>query len=318
MKRYFRSRPWTPRLILLGTSTILSCLVVELACFFLVPAPQILSGGLLPSQYVTDYELGFRPILGDARYDMHGTLREEEGPSISSRPRILFLGDSVAQRGRINRVIQKLIGDSYEYRNAGVESYNTFQEVTHYERYNRGLHPDLIVLLFHPNDFLVVPTISVDSSGHAIASAPGRVSIPISLWWIKHSVIYRIALHSWLSLGSNPQEVVAKSLSRLKSLSIEDNNKLLVVVLPIFDRYENWLEHERLARDQVLNILTNQKICFIDTYPAIEHSAKRTPMGESARDNWHPNDFAATLIGEYVLKNRFFFDPTGGWRLNCS
>ncbi len=50
--------------------------------------------------------------------------------------RVLFLGDSVTARGGIIAELASLYGnEQFEYWNAGVESYDTCQEVRYFERY---------------------------------------------------------------------------------------------------------------------------------------------------------------------------------------
>lgn len=108
---------------------------------------------------VLDDEMGFRPRLrseggsDDALYSRFGTVLNsytlEKSPSAE---RVLFMGDSVTFRGQIIKELERLYGqEGYEYWNAGVDSFNTRQEVEMYRRYNHLLEPDHVVLTFHVN-----------------------------------------------------------------------------------------------------------------------------------------------------------------------
>jgi|GEM_PF-5736143 len=44
-------------------------LAVELAFRFLLPAPKFLVGGDVPSEYVVDEVLGFKPVFGSSAYN---------------------------------------------------------------------------------------------------------------------------------------------------------------------------------------------------------------------------------------------------------
>ena len=71
-----------------------------------------------------DPELGFRPVLGDAKYNVDGT---RVNRYLSKKPpeacRILFLGDSATARGKMIAALEAVYGEEpFEYWNAGVEA----------------------------------------------------------------------------------------------------------------------------------------------------------------------------------------------------
>src|SRR5262249_23296537 len=99
-------------------------------------------GGL--STFVIDPTFGFRPVLGEGPYTRFGTLANDyaaaKPPGVQ---RLLFIGDSVTHRGLIVDALRAEYGaQQYEYWNAGVEAFNTVQEVEYYRRFNRPIHPD--------------------------------------------------------------------------------------------------------------------------------------------------------------------------------
>jgi hypothetical protein len=111
------------------------------------------------STFVIDPDFGFRPILPSGSYTRFGTLAN--GYAEAKRPgvtRLLFIGDSVTRRGHIVEALKSHYGSQeYEYWNAGVESFNTVQEVEYYRRFNRAIQPDHVILTFHLNDFETTP-----------------------------------------------------------------------------------------------------------------------------------------------------------------
>ena len=157
------------KLLLLLTTVSLSVLAVEVV--FRVTRPQrafraaseLENFRLNPEDLTRHFEIdpgfGFRPILGGELYSEYGTRANEyviEQPT--DKTRLLFLGDSVTARGHIVEAIRDLYGDErYEYWNAGVESFNTVQEVNYYRRYNAAVMPDHVILTFHLNDFGTTP-----------------------------------------------------------------------------------------------------------------------------------------------------------------
>src|SRR3990170_5571896 len=111
--------------------------------------------------YTADAKLGYRPVLGSSTYNAFGTRLNSYDPEMRPRvPRILFLGDSVTSRESIIVPLKRLYGENrFEFWNAGVEGYNTLNEVEFYKRYNAAIEPDQVVLFFHNNDFQPTPVI---------------------------------------------------------------------------------------------------------------------------------------------------------------
>ena len=94
---------------------------------------------------VLDDELGFMPRIGESEhYGRYGCLQNTyDVDDRGNRQRLLFIGDSVTHRGKIVEGLKKLYGeDRFEYWNAGVESFNTEQELALYRRSNRQIRPD--------------------------------------------------------------------------------------------------------------------------------------------------------------------------------
>ena len=105
--------------------------------------------------FTIDPDFGFRPILENGVYNKFGTLcNHYTGEKNPNKLRLLFIGDSVTARGKIINELRKIYGlEKFEYWNAGVESFNTVQEVQFYKKYNHLIKPDHVILMFHLNDF---------------------------------------------------------------------------------------------------------------------------------------------------------------------
>jgi hypothetical protein len=148
--------------------------------------------------FTVDPEFGFRPRLDNAVFDEHGTHRNayplEKTPG---RERLLFVGDSVTARGRIVDALRALHGDATaEYWNAGVESFNTVQEVAFYRKYNAAIHPDHVIVTFHLNDYETTPIAFRDEAGRLVVYALNQPSREVQPWLFQNSSLYRLWLGS--------------------------------------------------------------------------------------------------------------------------
>ena len=91
------------------------------------------------------------------------------------------------------KALRKLYGDKdYEYWNAGVESYNTLQELAFYKLCNQGVHPDHVILTFHLNDFETTPVSFLDKDGKAVIYIPNCPSREINRYLFEQFHLYRL------------------------------------------------------------------------------------------------------------------------------
>ena len=156
-----RGRPTdVPKILLLLTTVSLGVLTVVVV--FRLTRPQRafqaaseletfrLNCEDLTRVFEVDPEFGFRPRLGNGLCSDYGTRANAyalETPP--GKTRLRFLGDSVTVQAHIVEAIRDPYGDErYEYWNAGVESFNTVQEVNYFHRYNAAIRPDHVVLAF--------------------------------------------------------------------------------------------------------------------------------------------------------------------------
>ncbi len=271
-------------------------------------------GARVRGAFELDPELGFRPVLGGGGYSRFGTLANEypeaRRPGVA---RVLFLGDSVTARGRIVEALRHLYGDErFEYWNAGVESFNTVQEVRYYERYNRALRPDQVVLTFHLNDFETTPVAFVDKDDRLVVYAPAWPLRRPNRWLFRRSLAYR----AWLGVtnpGPRDRSAVVReveeALRTLRDSVAADGGQLSVVVLPFLKPLDQWTPEELSRRSAIASILRDLGVRSFDLVPALEAAlARGGPVTESPGDVWHPSDamaadFAALLRERGLLAN---------------
>ncbi len=254
-------------------------------------------------------ELGFTPILGGRQFSEYGTLYNDYDPlDRGGRTRLLFIGDSVTYRGEIVDAIRDLYGDAdYEYWNAGVESYNTVQEVGYYRKFNAALEPDHVILTFHINDFETTPIAYFDGDDFVVY-APHVPARKIWPWLYRHSYLYRRVLGSLLARGivhgAGIVEEVRRDLVGLSAELERAGIRFTVLVLPLLKPLDQWQEDERAARVQILEILTEAGIRHIDLLPALQEAFTRgIEVQQIQGDPWHPNAAVAALFAAYAEAN---------------
>jgi len=256
--------------------------------------------------YTVDPGFGFRPILGTALYDRFGTRVNSYG--LAKRPgvaRLLFIGDSVTQRGRIIEALERVYGDEhFEYWNAGVESFNTVQEVAYYRRFNAAIRPDHVILTFHPNDFETTPVAFLNSAGRLVVYAPKRPLREINPWWFEQSRVYRILIALTLREERDHRAIVAEvraSLRDLRDILSRDGIRLTVLVFPTLAPLSEWKPEEARAREEVLTMLHEFGIRHFDLLsPALEAIERGVQVEEVRGDSYHPSDEVAKRFANYL------------------
>ena len=257
------------------------------------------------SQLVTlDEHVGWVPRLDTWKYDAYGVRPGEHAQE--PRPgtvRVLVAGDSVAHRGRIQAALTPLWGDRVEWLNAGVEAFNTVQEAVWYERHNRFLSPDRVLLLFHPNDYEPTPIPAFGPEGRLQLLTPGAEALTPQPWLFRHSWLYRWSLMVRIQGGFAPRmdiQGVHSALRRWVEVAEEDGAELLVAVLPMILPEERWAPVRHDARQDVMALLESMGVPAVDLAPvlksALEQGVALEELQETPRDSLHPSDVLAALF----------------------
>jgi hypothetical protein len=264
--------------------------------------------------FMIDPDLGFRPVLGSRDYDMNGTVRNQY--PITKRPeftRILFIGDSITARAKIVEAIRTLYTEArFEYWNAGVESFNTVQEVEFYKRYNHAIRPDIVVLTFHNNDFGATPVGFYNPKGELVVFSSSRSLYPWP-WLLAKSYMYRIAI-SILARENDEADVThtKQSLKELKNNLDEHHIRLIVLLHPILNHYKDWTKKEKLSRELSLALFGDLKIEYFDLLPVLEQAlSEKILVTENPGDTWHPSDALAMRYATFLKSHRFLETEVG-------
>jgi hypothetical protein len=265
--------------------------------------------------FCLDPDFGFRPVLGNAVYNTFGT-RANDYP-VARRAgvrRVLFAGDSVTFRGFILDALREHYGEEgIEYWNAGVESFNTVQEVAFYERFNMPLQPDDVVLSFHLNDFETTPVAFQGPDGTLVVYAPNMPHHAFSLWWFRHSRVYRLLVGLRGTAARNIDAVMLETrdaLHRLEEVTAAQGTRLTVVILPLLKPVESWTAGDRWAHRAIVAMLSELGIRHIDLLPALRAALDDgLEVCETPGDDWHPSRaaarvFAAHLFRQHLLEPR--------------
>ncbi len=266
----------------------------------------------LSQVFTIDSAFGFRPKLGNNQYSEFGTKRNaypiEKRVGVT---RLLFLGDSVTFRAKIIDALMEEYGEQgYEYWNAGVEAFNTVQEVAFYKRFNARISPDHVVLTFHLNDFETTP-IAFMNRGKLVVYAPNRASRHIDPLLFEYSYIYRMVL-GLRSSGKARQKTeidqeIEAALLEMRDLLGMKNIPFTVLVLPYMKSFETWSDAERASRDEIVSILSRLEIRHFDLLDVLENVLKEgLAVQQTEGDFWHPNQAVSDRFAQSLHTDGLF------------
>jgi hypothetical protein len=266
------------------------------------------------STFVVDPDFGFRPVLGDGPYTHFGTLAngyaEAKSPGVS---RLLFIGDSVTHRGHIIDALRAEYGSQwYEYWNAGVESFNTVQEVAYYRQFNRPIHPDHVILTFHLNDFETTPVAFREADGTLVVFAPNWPVRRLHPRLFQHSYTYRYWLGLVTPRKTARSEIIAEvraSLADLERMVAVDGARLTVLVLPILRPVSDWKPEYREYWRLILGILESLRLRHFDLLKPLHEALADGLVVAETGDNlfWHPSRDVASYFAK-CLRTQHLLD----------
>lgn len=308
------------------TATVAALLGAEVAVRLLAPVPELFphwQWQAVPQdeevEYVVDADLGFRPVLGSGEYSEFGTVVNdypvEKTPGVR---RVLFIGDSVTHRWRIQRVLVNRCRQSpVEFWNAGVEAFNTGQEVEYYLRFNHRIEPDHVTLVFHNNDFVATPVAFRNDAGELVVANPhaylSKTNINLSRWshLYRHYLRARIArmrADDPITTGAETRAAIERLKRRLES----DGIGFDVILVPVFKPPLEWTAYEQRSRELSLEIFEDLEIPFFDLLGALEAAVgDGEELTESPGDFWHPSDDVARRAGRRLIRSGYLESAIG-------
>ena len=247
-----------------------------------------------------------RPILGNGFYSEYGTRANayalEKPPA---KTRLLFIGDSVTARGHVVEAIRDVYGDEHhEYWNAGVESFNTVQEVNYYRRYNAAISPDHVILTFHLNDFGTTPIAFRNDDGAIVVYAPNRPLREINPWLFRHSYTYRFVIGLMSATTIDRRGVLAEvraSLVDLRGAVDEHGAKLTVLIHPTLLPLDAWSGDDQERRAIIRGFLDELDIAYLDLWDPLGAALMDgVVVTEELGDVWHPSPAVAAYFARFV------------------
>ena len=253
-----------------------------------------------------DPQFGFRPVLGTGLYNRYGTLTNDypvaKSPGVR---RILFLGDSVTARGRLVDALRRRYGPAdFEYWNAGVESFNTVQEVAYYRRFCAELQPDHVVLTFHLNDFETTPVAFRAADGSIAVYAPNFPVGELNPVLYRHSYLYRLALGVVKRGNRHVDSVIDETeaaLIELRDALRASGTRLTVLVFPFLEPWDDWSRGNQHAHQLILNMLERYDIAYVDLLEPVQEAIRAgVCVQEHKGDTWHPSQALATRLAAYL------------------
>jgi hypothetical protein len=265
----------------------------------------------LAKVFTLDPEIGFRPLVPGPQYSEFGTLHNGyDAARRSGIQRLLFAGDSVTRLGFIVDALRDLHGDeSFEYWNAGVDSFNTVQELKFYRAFNRRLQPDHVILTFHNNDFETTPIVFLNEKGRLVLFSPFLPRNEINEWAFRHSYVYRMFIGRRIERGKEAarrriDEEVQTALRDFQSMTAADGTRFTVLVHPVLSPPSEWSATERQNHRTALQLLAGLGIAHFDLTPPLE-AALRDGL-DPRWDRWkndkaHPSREMAARFAAYLL-----------------
>jgi len=266
----------------------------------------------LQNLFTLDDALGYRPRLDGKYYNQYGT--RTNGYPLEKQPqvrRLLFIGDSVTARGKIIDGLRDNYGeDRFEYWNAGVEGYNTPQQVGFYKNYNSIIKPDVVILTFHNNDFRTTPVLFLDDSNEIFAIYPNRPQRHFNLWLFRHSHLYRF-LAGLTFLQAEDEGAIATEVTHavqeLRDILAEEDIEFKVIVFPALKPYQKWSSHEEESRARILDLLEELDIEYFDLLEASDKAiAQGINAHETAGDVWHPSAEISQFFANFLYAQQIF------------
>ena len=262
--------------------------------------------------YQLDDRIGFRPVPGSARHDVHGARHNEYSlEKDPARARVLFLGDSVVERGTFLEAVRERGGDErFEWWNAGVSAYSTVQEVGYYREHLEAIDADHVVLVFCLNDYEDTPLVTLDADGKMLILNAHRSGL--NPWLMQHSHLFRYWVGRTLAapeMGRYDEsliEYVAEQLAELRALTTARGATLTAIVFPPMRGEEMWPGAVVENHARTLELFAEQGIpCHDILAPLRATLAAGEELAEPPGDLLHPSPGLSARIADALAREGF-------------
>ena len=302
---------------------LLSIIIVEVVLQILIPkhsfSTELNVNVRVGKHFVADSELGYRPTFSmnneKSRYrGDFGTLKNNyKADAKTNRTKLLFVGDSVTHRAKIVNALKQRLGESnFEFWNAGVEGYNTEQELILYKKWNHKIEADRVILTLHHNDYQSMKIYLYDKNNKLVSTRsdkdfPIQSMVNTDLRILQ--LIQRIKFHQAPKLTKVARiRKVKQHLKEFKEILIRSNTKFTVLVLPLL--HANSTE-EQISRkwqhSASLKLLNELSIEYVDLKPALRKAhSHNIDVQQKPGDTWHPSDAVSEYFADAILKHLIF------------
>jgi lysophospholipase L1-like esterase len=255
------------------------------------------------------------------RINEHGLRDDPIGPKKEGEYRIVALGDSVTYGSgvaqddiftvRLQRILAAKLNRPVRVINTGVGGYNTVQEHTYLRKYGLSFHPDMIILMYVPNDVEINKGPFKPSTGSLKGKTPSEVVQTL----LGRSWLYRLTHHAyrynWVRDSSHPSIEAQKaspgwqaSMQALKGIAEICAERNIPFVVFFF----RW----RTSGDPALFDDVRMSVAPFPTQNTGQWFVNR-PLEKlvNSQVDTHPNSEGHRIIAEnmaaYLVKQDFFY-----------
>ena len=269
---------------------------------------------------------GWEAVPGKCGHNAWGMYGDYPHARADGVYRILVLGDSIAdQRTWVNQMeahLRKLApGKKLEVWNAGVPGYDTCTELQVLNEAGLALKPDLVLVQFCLNDYLVASTVVPLDDGRIRVHA-GETVTDLPRWVLSSRLLtYGVVTLGVFSSYINPhiapeEQHLTNSWRCFASMKLQleaQGGRLATAIFPAFITGEAKTELEKLATGGVIGghkegearvkmFMEELNVSHVELRKAFEGLGPLEGYREADNDIWHPNRHGQHIIGEALGK----------------
>jgi len=269
---------------------------------------------------------GWEAVPGKCGHNEWGMYGDYPHAKADGVYRILVLGDSIAdQRTWVNQMEARLRGlapgKKIEVWNAGVPGYDTCTELQVLNEQGLALKPDLVLVQFCLNDYLVASTVVPLDDGRIRVHA-GETVTDLPRWVLSSRLLtYGVVSLGFMSSYAHhdvaPEERhLTNSWRCFASMKLQleaQGGRLATAIFPAFITGEAKTPQEKLATGGVIGghkegearvkmFMEKLKVSHVELRKAFEGLGPLEGYREAKNDIWHPNRHGQHIIGEALSK----------------